>query len=239
LKGKRGLGWKQKFLMQIAVAAVAAIWIRHGHVAWLGVSVSVFIVLFFSNAYNFADGMDGLAGSILILFAAGLAALGLLELRQDIYMALCAGLIGSVIPFLFLNSPPAKIFMGDVGALPIGAVLGLIVNEMLRPGVRMLPADKLSAYAILPPKQVATFMEAAWPLLILSLVLVAELVPVPLQVASVKLRKKRLFPMTPIHHAFEKAGWPESRVVWMFALVQLLLVALALTVAMNGSGALP
>jgi phospho-N-acetylmuramoyl-pentapeptide-transferase len=61
--------------------------------------------------------------------------------------------------------------------------------------------------------------------------MIAELVPVPLQILSVKLFKRKLFPFTPIHHAFEKAGWKETRVVWSFALVQLLLTVAALTFA--------
>ena len=60
--------------------------------------------------------------------------------------------------------------------------------------------------------------------------MVAELVPVPLQIASVKLRKKKIFPYTPIHHAFEKAGWPETRVVFVFALVQFIFSMLAITI---------
>ena len=68
-----------------------------------------------------------------------------------------------------------------------------------------------------------------WAAVIVSLIMVVELVPVPLQVASVKLRKgKRLFPRTPIHHAFQSGGWPETRVVWTFHLVQAVLVAVAI-----------
>ena len=67
-----------------------------------------------------------------------------------------------------------------------------------------------------------------WAAVIVSIVLVIELVPVPIQIASVKLRKgKRVFPKTPIHHAFQDAGWPETRVVWMFHLVQFVLVLVA------------
>ena len=64
-----------------------------------------------------------------------------------------------------------------------------------------------------------------------ALMMAAELIPVPLQIASVKLRKKKIFPYTPIHHAFEKAGWPETRVVFVFALCQAVFSMLAITVA--------
>ncbi len=230
MKGKRGLGWKQKLLLELVIAGGAAAWMRHG-VFGMGAALAIFVILFFANAYNFVDGMDGLAGTILILLAGGLVGLGFIEFRQDVLLIICVALIGAVIPFLFLNAPPAKIFMGDVGALPIGAVLGLVVNEMIRPGVVKIPAHSLSALTIQPAHQLATALQNSIPLIVISMVMVIELVPVPLQVASVKLFKKRLFPMTPIHHAFQKAGWPESRVVWFFCLTQLLLVAVALSIA--------
>lgn len=232
IQGKRGLGWKQKLLLELVISGAAVYWLRHGHGDFkIGAFAAVFIILFFANAYNFADGMDGLAGTLLVLLAGGLAALGFLDMRQDVLMVLCIALMGAVIPFLVLNAPPAKIFMGDVGSLPIGAVLGLIVNEMMRPGVLKLPEQMGGRLNVMPAHPLASVLQHAIPLFVISFVMIAELVPVPLQVASVKLRKKRLFPMTPIHHAFEKAGWPESRVVWMFCLVQLLSVAVALSIA--------
>lgn len=229
LVGTRGLGWKQKLLGQIFLAGAAA-WLGHaGHVSALGIGISVFLILFFSNAYNFADGMDGLASSILVIFAGGLVGLGLVFGQADATLGLCGALVGGIIPFLFLNAPPAKMFMGDVGALPIGALLGFIVDTMLRPGVRPISLRQPESLGILP----ANAPHLLLPILVASLVLIAELVPVPLQVASVKFRKKRLFPMTPIHHAFEKAGWPETRVVYCFALVQALCSALAIGLALG------
>ena len=117
------------------------------------------------------------------------------------------GLAAAFVPFLFYNAPPAKVFMGDVGALPIGALLGWAFLLVGRP--QGVPMDLNLGGAC-----------------VMSLLLVAELLPVPLQVLSVKLRKgKRLFPRTPIHHAFQHSGWPETRVVWAFHLVQAVLVA--------------
>jgi phospho-N-acetylmuramoyl-pentapeptide-transferase len=211
---KRGLGWKQKIVMQVAVALLAA-WLlagRHGDA--LQLATCVFIILFFANAYNFSDGLDGLAGSLLLTLGIGIAAVtvhGQLSLSLEPLVVL-ASLMAATIPFLFLNAPPAKVFMGDVGSLPIGACLGLLFVVLTS-----TDADQEKVMTI-------------WPAVILSLIMVAELVPVPLQILSVKLRKKRLFPYTPIHHAFEKAGWPETKVVWMFALAQLTLSGLALYV---------
>ena len=189
-------------------------------------AVLVFLVLFYSNAYNFSDGLDGLAGGLLVTFCAGLFGIGVWNGVGIAPLLLLLLLVGAVIPFLFLNAPPAKIFMGDVGSLPIGAVLGLIVSVFAVPSLMVGP----------PAGQAATALSTAglptvWlALTVASLMMIAELVPVPLQIASVKLRKKKLFPYTPIHHAFEKAGWPESRVVWTFVLCQLLFSALAVTV---------
>jgi phospho-N-acetylmuramoyl-pentapeptide-transferase len=208
--GKRGLGWKQKLLMEIAVAA-GAMAIGQSQEVW-AIAVGTFLILFFSNAYNFSDGLDGLAGSLWI----GLA-VGLLLLNPGAAVAVTViAILGGVVTFLFLNAPPAKVFMGDVGSLPIGAVLGYAVFTMLFP-------PTTSGFAL--------DASALVPVAILSFVMMAELLPVPMQVAYFKATKgKRLFPMTPIHHAFEKQGWKETRVVWSFALVQLLLSLVAVSV---------
>lgn len=210
--GTRGLGWKQKLLMQIVLAAVAYVVSSPEGFNPVRIGISVFTVLFFSNAYNFSDGMDGLAGGLLVVLGAGLVGVGLIAKIDGISLAIPSILVGAILPFLFLNAPPAKVFMGDVGALPIGALLGFGVDRMLG----------------------TTGGSVLWlPLGIASFVMIAELVPVPIQVASVKIRKKRVFPMTPIHHAFEKAGWAETRVVWGFILVQALCSAAAIAVALT------
>ncbi len=217
LTGKRGLGWKQKIIPELAVAAAAAGILYPIGSAWLGL---VFLILFFSNAYNFADGLDGLASSIWLTLAIGvfLLSTGGAPSVQIATMAISGG----VVTFLFLNAPPAKVFMGDVGSLPIGAVLGFIVFKLW-----------------VPPSAVGLYLEPTMtlPILILSFLMIAELVPVPMQVAYYKLTKgKRLFPATPIHHGFEKKGWPESRVTWTFALFQLLLSLAAVTVHLAQQG---
>jgi len=208
--GKRGLGWKQKIVMQLVVALAAAILARSNP---LSVGTIVLLVLFFSNAYNFSDGLDGLAGTILLGLAGGLLALGYAGDMRTAWLVPLAALLGAIVPFLFVNAPPARVFMGDVGSLPIGAVLGYVVAQ----------------FALGYHDQGYVLRIGTLPLVAISLVMAAELIPVPLQILSVKLRKKRLFPYTPIHHAFEKAGWPETRVVFHFALVQLLLAALAMS----------
>ncbi len=219
--GTRGLGWKQKFFLQVVIAAAA--YVLGGVTDAGALAFLIFFVMFFANAYNFADGMDSLAGGLAVMIALGLAVVGRMSMldadTEMAVLALMAGLAAASVPFLFYNAPPAKVFMGDVGALPVGALLGWAFLEVGRPSP-FVPND-LNLYATV----------------LIALVLVAELVPVPLQVLSVKLRKgKRLFPRTPIHHAFQHAGWPETRVVWLFHLVQAVLVAVAVGVLWRAVG---
>ncbi|MER3496329.1 MAG: hypothetical protein C4320_05720 [Armatimonadota bacterium] len=206
IKGKRGLGWRQKIVMQFVVAVVALLPTIGFNFVPLG--FGVFVILFASNAYNFADGLDGLAGFIGVAYAAGLVGLASNSSQYGVGVigfAVAAGLI----PFLYLNAHPARVFMGDVGSLPIGALLGWASLGLFRD----LRAPTLTPLALLA----------------LNLLLIVELVPVPIQVLSFKLTGRRIFPATPIHHSFENKGWPETRIVPAFAMFQLLLAVLALT----------
>lgn len=200
-KGSRGLEWTPKLLLQFAAVSPAALLVsvEHGLLGALGYAI---LILAFSNAYNFADGLDGLAAGILMILCVGFITLGGPA-------PLAMALLGATIPFLFLNVPPARVFMGDVGALPLGALLGHLAFVT------------------------AGSVTLGWvPVGVLSLLLAAELIPVPLQIASVKLRKgKRLFPRTPIHHAFQHAGVPETRVTGWFLLTQATLVGIAVSVS--------
>ena len=112
---------------------------------------------------------------------------------------------------MFLNAPPAKIFMGDVGALPLGAAYGLFV-----------------AHELFYPGQVSQWVVAA-SLIVVSLIFILELSLVPMQLFWVKVFKKRLIPASPVHHSFEKIGWPETRITSIFILTQLLLTILGLS----------
>ncbi len=203
----RGLGWKQKLILQIG--GTAAILYGVGY-ATKDVAYLTFLVLFFSNAYNFADGMDALAGSLAVILATTLGVFAIASAANPwVTPHVMFALVGGLVPFLFFNAPPAKVFMGDVGALPIGAALGFAVGNIpLR-------------------SEVMAWQLWVLPLTLLSLVMIIELLPVPIQIAGVKILKRRIFPRTPIHHAFQIAGWPETRVVMMFVLVQFVCAALA------------
>jgi phospho-N-acetylmuramoyl-pentapeptide-transferase len=213
MSGKRGLGWTPKLAMQL-VTAIAAAALGPRPLTGADFALFVFLILFYSNAFNFSDGLDGLAGSLLIGMSLGFGYLSM-HPAAEMNHALALAFVGSVIPFLTLNAPPAKVFMGDVGALPVGALVGMAAAASL--------PSTASQRLHLP---------YYWlPVLLWSLVMVAELVPVPMQIAWVKLFKKRLFPFTPIHHAWQRAGMPETRIVWRFFVVQLACSFLAVEVS--------
>lgn len=164
----------------------------------------VVIILFgASNAVNFTDGLDGLlSGTSAIAF--GAFTVLALQVSEHESAIFSAAMVGAVLGFLIFNAHPAKVFMGDTGSLGIGG--------------------GIAAVAIL------TKMELM--LIIVGGVFVLEMLSVILQVGSFKLRGKRIFKMSPIHHHFELVGWSEWRVVTTFWSVGLLLAAIALFLAL-------
>ncbi|MFZ5670136.1 MAG: phospho-N-acetylmuramoyl-pentapeptide-transferase [Pseudomonadota bacterium] len=178
------------------------------------VAFAAVVIVGFSNAVNFTDGLDGLA-IVPVMIAA--AALGLIAYLVGNYVfaeylqvhfvpgvgevaVICGAIIGAGLGFLWYNAPPAKIFMGDTGSLALGGALGAIA--------------------------VATKHEIV--LAIIGGLFVAELLSVIIQVAYFKRTGKRIFLMAPIHHHFEKLGWAESTVVIRFWIVSLMLAFVGL-----------
>ena len=173
-----------------------------------------FVINGASNAVNLTDGLDGLAIMPIVLVAAGLGVFAYLsgDVRFANYLhipyvkytselvVICAAMIGAGLAFLWFNAHPAQIFMGDVGALSLGAMLGTIA--------------------------VMTRQEIAFA--IMGGLFVAEALSVMLQVGSYKLRKKRVFRMAPLHHHFEEIGWKETQVVARFWIIAIILVILGL-----------
>ncbi len=185
---------------------------------WLGaaafIAVTYFIVVGFSNAVNLTDGLDGLAimPSVLVATALGVFAylagnkvfseyLGIPAIPGAGELAIfCSALAGAGLGFLWFNTYPAQVFMGDIGALAIGAALGCI--------------------AVIVRQEIV--------LLIMGGVFVMETASVMLQVASFKLTGRRIFRMAPIHHHFELKGWPEPRVIVRFWIISVVLVLIGL-----------
>jgi len=185
---------------------------------WIGaaafIAITYFIVVGFSNAVNLTDGLDGLAimPSVLVATALGVFAylagnkvfseyLGIPAIPGAGELAIfCSALGGAGLGFLWFNTYPAQVFMGDIGALAIGAALGCV--------------------AVIVRQEIV--------LLIMGGVFVMETVSVMLQVASFKLTGKRIFRMAPIHHHFELKGWPEPRVIVRFWIISVVLVLIGL-----------
>ena len=178
------------------------------------VVVAYFWIVGFSNAVNLTDGLDGLAimPSVLVAGALGIFAyvaghavfadyLGMPRIPGAGELAIfCGALAGAGLGFLWFNAYPAQVFMGDIGALAVGAVLGTIA--------------------------VITRQELL--LVVMGGVFVLETLSVMLQVGSFKLTGKRIFRMAPLHHHFELKGWPEPRVIVRFWIISVVLVLLAL-----------
>ena len=185
---------------------------------WIGgaafIAITYFIVVGFSNAVNLTDGLDGLAimPSVLVATALGVFAylagnkvfseyLGIPAIPGAGELAIfCSALAGAGLGFLWFNTYPAQVFMGDIGALAIGAALGCI--------------------AVIVRQEIV--------LLIMGGVFVMETASVMLQVASFKLTGRRIFRMAPIHHHFELKGWPEPRVIVRFWIISVVLVLVGL-----------
>ena len=161
----------------------------------------IFWLVGFSNAVNLTDGLDGLvAGTASIAFAA-FGVIALFNEQADIALFAFA-VTGSLLGFLLFNANPAKVFMGDTGSLALGGALAML----------------------------SILVKAELMLVIIGLVFVIETLSVILQVGSYKLRKKRIFKMSPIHHHFELSGWSEWKVViifWTTALVVALIAVLS------------
>ena len=181
---------------------------------WTYVVLTYFVIVGSSNAVNLTDGLDGLAIMPTVMIAAALAIFAYLSGHANFAQYLqiphipksgelvvfCAALIGSGLGFLWFNAYPAMVFMGDVGALALGAALGIV--------------------AVLVRQEIV--------LVIMGGIFVVETISVIIQVASYKTRKKRVFLMAPIHHHYELKGWPEPRIIVRFWIISVILVLIGL-----------
>ena len=184
------------------------------NLGWFFIPFSIFVIVGSSNAVNLTDGLDGLATVPVILVAGCFAFISYVsgnivfsEYLQIIYIKgtgeisiFCGSIIGACLGFLWFNAPPAKIFMGDTGSLSLGGSLG--------------------AVGIVTKHEIV--------LAITGGLFVLEALSVMVQVISFKLTGKRIFRMAPIHHHFEKKGWPESTVVIRFWIISIILAMIGL-----------
>jgi phospho-N-acetylmuramoyl-pentapeptide-transferase len=178
------------------------------------VVLAYFVIVGSSNAVNLTDGLDGLAimptvlvGGALGIFAYATGNVNFADYLSIPYIAgtgeilvFCAAMVGAGLGFLWFNTYPAQVFMGDVGALALGAALGTV--------------------AVIVRQEIVFFMMAG--------VFVIETVSVILQVASFRLTGKRIFRMAPLHHHFELKGWAEPKVIVRFWIITVILVLFGL-----------
>ncbi|MDC3185359.1 phospho-N-acetylmuramoyl-pentapeptide-transferase [Candidatus Pelagibacter sp.] len=184
------------------------------NLGWFFIPFSVFIIVGSSNAVNLTDGLDGLATVPVILVAGCFAFISYVtgnivfsEYLKITYIpnvgeaaVFCGSIIGACLGFLWFNAPPAKIFMGDTGSLALGGSLG---------GIGIITKHEIV-------------------LAITGGLFVFEALSVIIQVVSFKLTGKRVFKMAPIHHHFEKKGWPESTVVIRFWIISIILALIGI-----------
>ncbi len=220
----QGISARAKLIGQIALATVAALVISFYDggfsyanqviIPLLGISfpmsplifvpLTIFVMISTANAINFTDGLDGLAG---IISASAFAAYGVIAFLQgQIFLTqLCFVMVGAAFAFLWYNSHPAQLFMGDTGSMALGGTLGIVA-----------------------------IMTGQWLLLpIIAIVPVAEAVSVVLQIGYFKWTKgQRLFRMSPLHNHFELGGWSETQIVQRFWLVGLLSALLGVALAL-------
>lgn len=191
----------KKPIVQLTGAGIVLLWAFY-----------IFVIVGASNAVNLTDGLDGLATGLSLLTTAVLGLFAYLSSSESLAKTLdiayieksgeiavfCAALFGACLGFLWYNCAPAKVFMGDTGSLAIGGAFGVI----------------------------SILLNHAFLLGLVGGVFVMETLSVILQVASFRLRKKRIFLIAPLHHHFEYKGWPETRVVVRFWIVGLFLAIL-------------
>lgn len=228
-----GLASRYKYLWQSVVGAGAAIFLYSTAIvpaeteliipffkdviiplgAWY-MLLTYLVIVGSSNAVNLTDGLDGLAIMPTVMVAGALGLFSYLTGHAEFarYLSIpyipgageltvfCAAMVGSGLGFLWFNTYPAQVFMGDIGALALGAALGIV----------------------------AVLVRQELVLLIMGGVFVMETLSVVVQVASYKLRGKRVFLMAPIHHHYELKGWPEPRIIVRFWIITVFLVLVGL-----------
>jgi phospho-N-acetylmuramoyl-pentapeptide-transferase len=207
------------FIKQFRPDLAISAWERNPHLWPLAflpfIGFVVLVIVGSSNAVNLTDGLDGLAIGCTVIAAGALAVLtyvsghatfaSYLELQRMPQVGeltiFCGAMVGAAIGFLWYNAHPAEVFMGDVGSLALGGAIGTVA-------------------VIIKQELLLPFIGG---------VFVIEAISVILQVASYKLRKKRIFKMAPLHHHFELLGWSESKIIVRFWIASLVFALFALT----------
>ncbi len=215
-KQNKGLSANQKMLLQLVSAALYLVGL--GYLGKLSTSVdipftdfnlelgilyyplAILGIVFFVNAVNLTDGIDGLASSVTLMATAFLSVVSYklyCDYDDATLLILCGAIIGGMFGFLVYNFHPARVFMGDTGSLFLGGALVCLAFWINKPII----------------------------LLGVGIIYIIEALSVMIQVTVYKLTKKRVFKMTPIHHHFEMCGWGEIKIVTVFSLVTAIMAA--------------
>ena len=217
----KGINVKPKFFWLTLFAGLGAWWFFYKlgynsiHIPRLGdfeigrwyIPLFMLVIISTANAVNITDGLDGLAGGLLMI---AFGAFGVIAYVEGlIYLtAFCGVIAGAIAAFLWFNVAPAKFYMGDTGALSLGATLGVI----------------------------AMLTNAIIPLLFIGGVFIIETISVILQLLSKRYFHKKIFKVAPLHHHFEAMGWPEHNVVFRFWIIGGVLAVIGVIIGLVGMG---
>jgi phospho-N-acetylmuramoyl-pentapeptide-transferase len=210
-----GLKVKYKSIIYIIIAAIGAWWFyfrlgwdtlsipfwKNIEIGWWYIPIFIFIVFASAFSANETDGLDGLLGGTSLFAFVALTTVAFVLHRFDL-AAFGGAMIGALLAFLWNNIYPAKFIMGDTGSMSLGVTIGVIA--MLTNTALLLP--------------------------FFAIILVFESLSVIVQITSKKLRKKKIFRSTPIHHHFEALGWPESQITMRFWIISAIFCALGLVI---------
>jgi phospho-N-acetylmuramoyl-pentapeptide-transferase len=212
-----GLRLRHRVLLYLLIALIGALWFTFKldwdqlrvpfvgtfNIGWWFIPYFILVIVATGFSVNETDGLDGLAGGTLLTSFAAMAAVSYLQGKYDLAV-LCGVIVGGLAAFLWHNINPAKFFMGDTGAMGLGVTLGVVA--MLTNTSLLLP--------------------------VFGVIFVMESASVIIQIASKKLRGKKVFRSSPVHHHFEAIGWKEPQIVMRFWLISGMAAAVALVIAL-------
>ena len=210
-----GLRMRHRFFIYSAIAIVGAWWFYtklewdvlhvplfgNYEIGWWYIPFFILVIVSTGFSVNETDGLDGLAGGSLMFAYAAYAVIAFSLGRYDLAV-FCAVIMGATLAFLWFNIYPARFYMGDTGAMSLGVTLGIIAM--------------LTNYALLLP--------------IIGFIFVIETLSAALQIASKKIRGKKIFISAPLHHHFEAKGWPEPKIVMRFWIIAAVMTGIGLMI---------
>lgn len=197
------LGWF--FFAKIGATAISIPFFGSLAIGWAIIPLFAFVVVATGNAVNISDGLDGLAGGLLMISFGTFGIIALLQ-SQLILAGFCFTVVGALLSYLWFNIYPARFFMGDVGSFALGTALGVVA--MLTNALFLLP--------------------------IIGIVFVIEAGSSLIQIASKKIFKRKIFISAPIHHHLEACGWPETKVTMRFWVIASVAAFIGILLALAG-----